>query len=96
MKFNVPMVMMRWALLCVLAMLCLPWLVPSNKLYHQLIIVFLWLPAFIALGIGSLRPRLPRVDSLIYLTFVCWTLLVLVVRGGRSLSVRPRWCFMSA
>lgn len=81
---NTPVVMMRWALLGVIVMLCLPWFAPSNKLYHQMIIVFLWLPALLALGIGSLRPRLPRMDSLIYLAFACWTLLVLMIRGGEE------------
>lgn len=84
MRRNASVILMRWALLGFVSLLVLPWLVPSNKLYHQLIIVLLWLPALIALGVASLRPRLPRMDSLTYLAFACWTLLVLAVRGGEE------------
>lgn len=84
MRCNAPVIFMRWALLGFLALLVLPWLLPSNKLYHQLIIVLLWLPALVALGVSSLRPSLPREDSLAYLAFAGWTLLVLAVRGGEE------------
>lgn len=56
---NAPEMLVRWALLGLLALLCAPWLAPSNKLYHQLLIVLLWLPALICLGHAVLRPRLP-------------------------------------
>lgn len=84
MRCNAPVILMRWALLGFLALLVLPWLLPSNKLYHQLIIVLLWLPALVALGVSSLRPSLPRKDSLAYLALAGWTLLVLAVRGGEE------------
>lgn len=39
----------RWAVLGFFVLLCGAWVLPSNKLYHQLIILFLWLPALLAL-----------------------------------------------
>lgn len=39
----------NWAVIGVFMLLCSAWVLPSNKLYHQLIILFLWLPALLAL-----------------------------------------------
>ena len=81
---NAPVMLVRWVLLGLLALLCAPWLVPSNKLYHQLLIVLLWLPALICLGHAALRPRLPWPDALAFLALAGWTLLVLALRGGEK------------
>lgn len=74
----------RWAVLGVAVLLCAPWLVPSSKVYHQLLALLLWLPALCSLGYASFRSRLVGPDWLIYLAFAGWTLLVLVLRGGEA------------
>lgn len=81
---SAPHFLARWAVLGVVAFLCAPWLLPSNKLYHQILIFLLWLPALISLVYGQLRPRLPRLDLLLYGGLAGWTLVVLVMVGGND------------
>ena len=38
-----------WASIGFLVLLCGAWVLPSNKLYHQLLIFLLWLPALLGL-----------------------------------------------
>lgn len=72
----------RWAVLGVAVLLCAPWLVPSNKVYHQLLAVLLWLPALWSLGYAAFRSHLACPELWVYLALAGWTMLVLVVRGG--------------
>lgn len=72
----------RWALVGVLVLLCAPWLLPSSKLYHQLLIALLWLPALISLFSARWRPRLPMPEALGFLLLAAWTLFVLLIQGG--------------
>jgi len=75
-------VLARWALLGLVVLLCAPWAMPSNKLYHQALILFMWLPALISLGFSQLRPKLPRLDIILLSAFASWTLLVIAINGG--------------
>ena len=71
----------RWAALGTLLLLCGPWLLPSNKLYHQLLLVLLWLPAFVALLRKEFRSLLIQPEVLLFILLALWTLVVLVVKG---------------
>ena len=73
--------LVRWAQIGFLILLCAPWVMPNSKLYRQLLIAFLWLPALISLGYVSLRPRLPKLDLIAYGLFAGWTLLVWLLQG---------------
>lgn len=75
-------VLRRWAQVGVLGLLCAPWLLPSSKSYHQLLIVLLWLPALISLFNARWRPRLPMPEVLGFLLLAAWTLFVLIIQGG--------------
>lgn len=75
-------VLSRWALLGFVTLLCAPWLMPSNKLYHQALIALMWLPALISLGFSHLRPKLPRLDLVLLGAFASWTLLITALNGG--------------
>lgn len=74
---------MIWASLGVVILLCAPWLLPSNKLYHQAIIALLWLPALLELVLVR-RPRLVfrSPEALLYGLFAAWTLVVIGIEGG--------------
>lgn len=74
----------RCAVLGFMVLLLAPWVLPSNKLYHQLIIALLWLPALLSLFRENLRPdwRLP--ECWLYVLFCAWTLIVLAVRGASN------------
>lgn len=74
--------LIRWAALGFFLLLCAPWWMPSNKLYHQLLVAFLWLPALIGLFFSGLRPQLPKADVAAYVALAFWTLGMLLVRGG--------------
>lgn len=71
-----------WSQLGLLVLLGAPWLVPTNKLYHQLIIFLLWLPGLLMFGYKDLRRLLVQKEVLLFALFVAWTLLVLAVEGG--------------
>ena len=72
-----------WTSAGLVLLLCAPWILSSNKLYHQAIGVLLWLPALLsvlsrrALPVGMKGP-----EMVIFLLFSAWTLLVIAVSGG--------------
>lgn len=72
----------RCAALGFMVFLLAPWVLPSNKIYHQLIIAFLWLPALLSLFRQDLRPdwRLP--ECWLYLLFSAWALVVIALQGA--------------
>lgn len=74
----------RWAAIGVAVLLCAPWLVPSSKVYHQLLAVLLWLPALCSLGYAAFRSHLASPDLWLYVAFAAWTLLILIVRGSEE------------
>lgn len=76
---------MIWASMGLVVLLCAPWLLPSNKLYHQAIIALLWLPALIELVlVRRPRPVLTSPEALLYGLFAVWTLVVIGIEGGDS------------
>ena len=74
----------RWAMLGLMVFLVGPWFVPDNKLYHQLIIVFLWLPALLACIWVKSYPanRLGAPEWLLYFLLGTWTLVVAAIHAG--------------
>lgn len=85
-----------WASIGLMVLLCGPWVLPSNKLYHQLIIFLLWLPALLALSHQSFRQKLKQPELLIFGIFALWTLFVMVVEGGDELIGRAKVVFYVA
>lgn len=75
-------VLANWALVGVFVLLCGAWVLPSNKLYHQLIILFLWLPALLALFHRDFRALLVQPEVVLFGMFSLWTLFVLYTQGG--------------
>lgn len=75
-------VLASWALLGVLALLCAPWVLPSNKLYHQSLIFLLWLPGLLALGHSEFRRLLRQPELVLFAMLGCWTLVVILLQGG--------------
>lgn len=76
--------LVNWAILGVLVLLCAPWLMPSNKLYHQVLIVLLWLPALLALRYSAFRRLLLQPEFLLFLLFGSWTLIVTLFLSGTA------------
>lgn len=62
--------------------LCGAWLLPTPKLYHQLIIAFLWLPALLALFVRNVRLLLKQPEFFLFGLLAAWTLFVLLIQGG--------------
>ncbi|WP_278361524.1 O-antigen ligase [Stutzerimonas kunmingensis] len=75
-------VLASWAMLGVLWLLCAPWVLPSNKLYHQVLISLLWLPGLLALGHAGFRRLLGQPELILFCLLGAWTLLVIAVQGG--------------
>ncbi len=75
-------VLASWALVGVLVLLCAPWVFPSNKLYHQGLILLLWLPGLLALGCVEFRRLLLQPELILFVLLSAWTLLVIAVQGG--------------
>ena len=75
-------VLANWAVIGVFVLLCGAWVLPSNKLYPQLIIAFLWLPALLALFYRRFRALLVQPEMFLFGVFSVWTLLVLWLQGG--------------
>ena len=75
-------VLASWALVGVLVLLCAPWVFPSNKLYHQGLILLLWLPGLLALGCVQFRRLLPQPELILFVLLSAWTLLVIAVQDG--------------
>ncbi len=72
-----------WASIGFLVLLCGAWVLPSNKLYHQLLIFLLWLPAMLVLLHRDFRRLLKQPECVLFALFVAWTLLVVVMEGGQ-------------
>lgn len=85
-----------WAALGLMVMLCAPWMLPTNKLYHQLIIFSLWVPSLLALANRSFRLKLMQPELLIFLVFALWTLLVIVIEGADDPVGRAKVVFYVA
>ncbi|WP_191624158.1 O-antigen ligase family protein [Pseudomonas fluorescens] len=75
-------VLSSWAVIGMVVFLCGAWLLPTPKLYHQLIIVFLWLPALLALFERNVRLLLKQPEFFLFGLFAAWTLFVLLMQGG--------------
>lgn len=73
-----------WASIGLLVLLCGAWVLPDNKLYHQMIIFLLWLPAMLALFHRDFRLMLKQPECILFAIFVAWTMLVLMVEGGAN------------
>ena len=71
-----------WALIGVLVLLCAPWVFPSNKLYHQVLIFLLWLPGVLALGSAHFRRSLLQPELVLFVLLASWTLVVTLVQSG--------------
>lgn len=84
MSLDMPVVLSRWAQVGVLVLLCAPWMLPSNKLYHQLLIFLLWLPALISLFSARWRSGLPLPEAWCFFSLAGWTLFVLFLQGGEE------------
>lgn len=88
----------RWAAIGVLVLLCGAWVLPSNKLYHQALIVLLWLPALLALFRRDFRTLLRQPEMLLFIALSLWALVVLVAQGGQdpgSDAKRPAYILLS-
>ena len=77
-------VLVAWASIGFLVLLCGAWVLPSNKMYHQMLIVLLWLPALLALFHRDFRLLFKQPEWALFALFMAWTLLVLLVEGGDS------------
>ncbi len=75
-------VLSRWSSLGVLVLLCGAWVLPSSKLYHQSLIVLLWLPALLALFLVDFRRMLGLPEMVLFIALSAWVMIVLVVKGG--------------
>lgn len=73
-----------WASLGLIVMLCGAWVLPSNKLYHQLLTLLLWLPAVLALLHRDVRRMLKQPEWWLFAAFMVWTLVVLAFKGGED------------
>ncbi|WP_051424501.1 O-antigen ligase [Pseudomonas sp. URMO17WK12:I4] len=71
-----------WALLGLFTLLCAPWVMPSNKLYHQFLIILLWLPALLALKHAEFRKQLLRPELVFFTLLGVWTLIVAFIQSG--------------
>lgn len=83
-KFFGKDVLEMWASIGFLVLLCAAWVLPDNKLYHQMMIFLLWLPALLALFHRDFRVMLKQPECVLFVFFVAWTLLVLMVEGGNN------------
>ncbi|MGR4974851.1 O-antigen ligase family protein [Pseudomonas sp. LARHCG127] len=77
-------VLVAWASIGFLVLLCGAWVLPENKLYHQLLIFLLWLPALLALFRRDFRLLFKQPECVFYALFMAWTLLVLWIEGGEN------------
>lgn len=85
----------NWALLGVLVLLCAPWVLPSNKLYHQSLIVLLWLPWLLALGRSEFRRHLLLPELILFLLLAGCTLLVTMLQSGGENIKLPFYVLLS-
>ena len=93
------MVLSRWVLIGLFVLLCGPWFLPSNKLYHQLIIVLLWLPALLALLLErDFRRQIFQAEMMLFIILSGWMLLILLLKGANdpaSKAKLPIYVFLS-
>lgn len=71
-----------WASIGFFILLCGPWVLPDNKLYHQLIIFSLWLPALLGVFRQSIRRLIKLPEVFFFVVFSIWTLCVLGLEGA--------------
>jgi O-antigen ligase len=71
----------RCAVIGFMVFLMAPWVLPTNKLYHQLIILLFWLPALFSLFRQKLRPSWRHPECWLYLLFCVWTLVIIFAQG---------------
>lgn len=83
-------VLARWAVIGLLIFLCAPWWMPSNKHYHQMIHVFLWAPALLALCLSDFRRKLKQPEMLLFAALAAWTLLVVLLQGEHGSSSKAK------
>ncbi|WP_347903574.1 O-antigen ligase family protein [Pseudomonas purpurea] len=57
---------------------------PTSKLYHQLIIAFMWVPALLALFTRDFRLRLKQSECWLYGALAGWVLTVLLIHGAED------------
>ncbi len=74
-----------WALLGLFTLLCAPWMMPTNKLYHQFLIVLLWLPGLLALKHVEFRKYLLKPEFVLFILMGVWTLIVTFIHSGTDL-----------
>jgi O-antigen ligase len=79
-----PQLLSRWAALGLLVLLCGAWVLPSSKLYHQSLILLLWLPALLALFLRDFRKLLKQPELVLFIALSAWVMVVLVVKGGQD------------
>ncbi|WHS60879.1 O-antigen ligase family protein [Pseudomonas sp. G2-4] len=85
-----------WASIGFLVLLCGPWVLPNNKLYHQMLIVLLWAPALLALFHRDFRLLFKQPECFFFVLFVAWTFLVLAVEGGDNVFGKAKVTFYVA
>ncbi|MBD7978631.1 O-antigen ligase family protein [Serpens gallinarum] len=69
--------------------LCGPWLLPSNTYYHRLIILLLWVPAFVHfLVLRKQYPPVPSAFVWLYLALSVWYWLVVALTLERQDDLR--------
>lgn len=79
-----PQLLSRWAALGLLVLLCGAWVLPSSKLYHQSLILLLWLPALLALFQRDFRKLLKQPELVLFIALSAWVMVVLAVKGGQE------------
>lgn len=63
--------------------LCAPWVLSSNTYYHRLIILFLWVPAFLHFFLFRREyPKIHKVFFWLYLATSVWYMLVVFLNSG--------------
>lgn len=83
----------RWAVIGFLVFLCAPWVMSSNKHYHQLLNLLFWLPALLALCLADFRRSLKQPEMLLFFLLSLWTLLVLVVQADDETASKAKLPF---
>ncbi|UUY09946.1 O-antigen ligase family protein [Pseudomonas sp. J452] len=93
-----PQLLSRWAALGLLVLLCGAWVIPSSKLYHQALIILLWLPALLALFLRDFRKLLRQPEIVLFIALSAWVMVVLAVKGGQDPlgeAKRPMYVLLS-
>lgn len=86
-------ILARWAVVGFLVFLCAPWVMSSNKHYHQLLNVLFWLPALLALCLADFRRALKQPEMLLFFLLSIWTLVVLVVQADEDTASKAKLPF---